>query len=249
APAPAGRWCASAARRNGRRARRGSSPPAPRAPPAARPPRRATCPPSSPGRLRRAGARARAPRRGDPSARRPPPPAGRSRRSHTAQRPRWDRCADRASARHRARARPRPAPRMPRRWPPSPCARVPAAAPPSRGARQRVAREDQLLHGAAPDQMLLDDPLEHRRRAAAVPDAVGIHPRHGPALADAKALDLGPVDSAPPAVETELAQAALQELPRGLGLLARRAVAVHAQEDVPAELADAEALRHFANLG
>ena len=62
------------------------------------------------------------------------------------------------------------------------------------------------------------------------------------------AHDLGPVDSAGRPLETEFAQTALEELPRLLGLLGRRTVAVYTQEDVTTVVTDAQSARDRLEL-
>src|SRR5262249_23056718 len=101
--------------------------------------------------------------------------------------------------------------------------------------RQRVFDEDVIQYRTAADQVLLDDPLEHRRIAAAIPRALGIDERNRSAFADAQAVGLRAQD---PALsrQTEFLQPPLQKLPRLesarlLAALRRRLIA--AQEDVP----------------
>ena len=87
----------------------------------------------------------------------------------------------------------------------------------------------------ASDQVLLNDPLEHRRIALAIPRAFGIHHGDGTTLADAKAIHLAAQDAAL-FREAELSQAALEEFPRcepTLLLAAFRRRLIAAEKDVP----------------
>ena len=88
----------------------------------------------------------------------------------------------------------------------------------------------------AVNQMLLDDPLEHRRVAGAVPHAVGVDDGDRSTFADAEAIGLRPQN---PSLfrELELFQPRLQVVPGGettLLVAALRGGLVGAQEDVAA---------------
>src|SRR5258706_151386 len=77
-----------------------------------------------------------------------------------------------------------------------------------------MPNDQMLADNLSADQMLLDDPLEDRRIARALPRAFGIHDRDRPPLADAKAVGFRPEDAAL-LRKSELLQAPLQEIPRG----------------------------------
>jgi len=93
-----------------------------------------------------------------------------------------------------------------------------------------------LVHDAAADQMLLNDPLEHGRIAARVPRPFRIDHGDRAALADAEAVRFRPEDAAL-IRKAELFQAPLEKLPRLeaarlLAALRRRLIA--AEKDVAA---------------
>jgi hypothetical protein len=95
---------------------------------------------------------------------------------------------------------------------------------------------------AAFNQVVLDDALENRRVALAIPGAFRIDDRNRTALTDAQAVGLGP-QYATLIRETEFLQPPLQELPRGqapllVAALRRRLVA--AEKDVPPRDGDAD---------
>jgi len=102
--------------------------------------------------------------------------------------------------------------------------------------------QQQVRDDAAADEMLLDDPLEGRRVALAIPRAFGIDHRHWAGFADAQAVGLAAQDAALFG-QAQLLQAFLQKVPGrhatlevaalGFGLLG-------AQEDVPARDRDAD---------
>ena len=95
---------------------------------------------------------------------------------------------------------------------------------------------------AARNQVVLDDALEHRRIAFAVPGAFGIDHGDRAAFADAQAVGLGAQDAAL-VREAELLQPALQELPGrqpALLLAALRRGLVAAEKDVPPRDGDAD---------
>src|SRR5690349_9530469 len=98
--------------------------------------------------------------------------------------------------------------------------------------------------------MFLDNPLEHRRIAAAVPRALGVDDGDGAAFADAEAVHFRPEDAALFG-EPELLQPALEELPRGqpaISLAAFRRRLIAAEENVPARRGHADRFRR-ASLG
>src|SRR6185295_7113040 len=59
-----------------------------------------------------------------------------------------------------------------------------------------MSRNQILVHHAAANQMLLNDPLEHRRIALAVPRPFGIDDRNRSAFADPQAIRFGSKDAA-----------------------------------------------------
>jgi len=93
------------------------------------------------------------------------------------------------------------------------------------------------------EYVFLQDAFERVGRAVAIPGAVRVDDGDRSFATDAQAADLGPVDSARLALESEFAQASLEELPRLQGLLRRRAIAVDTQEDVAGITTDVEAAR------
>ena len=106
-----------------------------------------------------------------------------------------------------------------------------------------MRRDKELFDHAASDEMLLDNPFEHRRIAAAVPRAFGIDDRNRAALANAKAVDLRTEDAAL-LRQAKLLQAAFQKFPRrqaAILVAALRVRLIAAQEDVPARYGNADA--------
>lgn len=101
---------------------------------------------------------------------------------------------------------------------------------------------DQMARDDAPrDEVLLDDALENRRVALAVPDTFRIDDRDRTAFTNAQAVGLR-AENAAPIRQAELLQAPLQELPRGqapflVAAFRRRLVA--AEKDVPPRDGDA----------
>jgi len=59
---------------------------------------------------------------------------------------------------------------------------------------QRVFGESEFSHQLAPNQMLLDDLLQHIRGAGVIPDALGIHHGDRAACADLEAIRLGAIN-------------------------------------------------------
>ena len=87
------------------------------------------------------------------------------------------------------------------------------------------------------DEMLLDDLLQHFRRAAVIPHALGIDNGNGAAYADAQAVGACAEDEGVWADEAQFLEARLEEFPRGGTRFAWAAfgiVGVHAEEDVAA---------------
>src|SRR3954463_9473472 len=79
-------------------------------------------------------------------------------------------------------------------------------------------KKPEVLDGHAPDQVFLDDPLQHRLGAAMVPDALWPHDCDRPGMADLEAIGLGAGDAAV-AVQAELLDPPLQVFPsRGADL-------------------------------
>ena len=94
------------------------------------------------------------------------------------------------------------------------------------------------------DQVLLDDGLEHRRVALAVPGAFRIHDRNRTALTDPKAVGLG-AENAAPLLQAEFLQAPFEEIPGRQPtflLAAFRVGLIAAEKDVAARLGDADRL-------
>src|SRR5438094_846272 len=94
--------------------------------------------------------------------------------------------------------------------------------------------DQEFLNHPAEDEMLLDDPLEHRRIALTVPGAFRIHDRNRAAFADAQAVRLGAQDAAL-VRQPELLQSALQIVPgrkAPLPIAALRGRLVGAEEDM-----------------
>src|SRR4051794_27736870 len=96
-------------------------------------------------------------------------------------------------------------------------------------------RHDQrVAHRLATDQVLLDDPLEDRRIALAVPRAFRIHDGNRTAFTDAQAIGLGAQDAALFG-EPELLKARFQKLPRdeaAMQVAALRLGLIAAEKDV-----------------
>src|SRR5262245_45667813 len=100
---------------------------------------------------------------------------------------------------------------------------------------QRMIRDQILGNDASADQMLLNDALEHRRIALAVPRAFGVDDSDRSAFADAKAVRFRSQNSTLLG-EVELFQPALQKLPGrepSSLLRALRDGLIAAEEDVP----------------
>ena len=113
--------------------------------------------------------------------------------------------------------------------------------------RQDVRRDQKLFHRLAPDQMLVDDAIQDRRIALAVPGAVRIDHGDRPSFADPQAIGFRAKD---PALlgQSQLLQAALQVIPRrqpAIFLAAFRVGLVAADEDVPPGHADADAVGYL----
>jgi hypothetical protein len=107
-----------------------------------------------------------------------------------------------------------------------------------------MLEDEMILHRTPPDQMLLDDALEHGRVAPAIPRSLRIDHGDGPPLTDAEAVGLGAIDPTP-LREPQLLEPALEVLPGRDGAIALRALGfglVGAEEDVPADAGDAEGL-------
>src|SRR6185295_12680145 len=99
----------------------------------------------------------------------------------------------------------------------------------------------------AADKMLLDDPLEHRGIALAIPGAFRIDDRDRPALADSEAVGLG-AQHAPLLREAEFLETLLQVVPGGhaaLFVTALRRRLVGTEEDVALCLGHADLCRHL----
>src|SRR4051812_13016369 len=79
---------------------------------------------------------------------------------------------------------------------------------------ERVLGDEEFLDDAAADEMLLDDPLEHRRIAPAVPRTFRIDDGDRSALANLQAVHFRSQNAALVG-ESKLLQTFLQEIPRG----------------------------------
>jgi hypothetical protein len=113
---------------------------------------------------------------------------------------------------------------------------------------ERVLRNQRVFDDAPADQMFLDDPLEDRRIALAVPSALRIDDGDRPAFADAKAVRLGAQDSALLG-QPELFETRFQKVPRGKAAIlvaAFRLRLIAAEKDMPARNRHADALRDRA---
>src|SRR5262249_13813146 len=100
----------------------------------------------------------------------------------------------------------------------------------------------------APDQVLLDDPLEHRRIALGVPRPFGIDDCNWPVFTDTEAVGLRAQDSAL-VREAELFQSSLEEFPcdkATMQVAALRLRLIAAEKDVAARDRNADALRDLA---
>jgi hypothetical protein len=105
-----------------------------------------------------------------------------------------------------------------------------------------MLEDEILLHQTAPNEVFLNDPLQHRRIAVMVPRAFGVHDGDRPTLANAKAIRLRPID-APVLGETELFEATLQVIPRFQGARLVTTLGfclVTTEEDVPANGRDTQ---------
>src|SRR5262245_20379305 len=108
-----------------------------------------------------------------------------------------------------------------------------------------MRRDQVFLHSATADQVLLDDSLEHRRVALAVPRSLRIDDGDRTAFTDAQAVGLGAQDAAVLG-EAQLFQALLEKVPGGQAALlvtALRRRLIVAQEDLPARRGDADRVR------
>ena len=91
--------------------------------------------------------------------------------------------------------------------------------------------------------MLLNDALQHFRRARVIPDAFGINDRDRPAHANAQTVGLGAIHQRLRPGEVQFLQAPLQKFPRRQARFARAAFRlrrVGAQKNVAAEFFEAE---------
>src|SRR5262245_16541786 len=108
---------------------------------------------------------------------------------------------------------------------------------------------DQILLDDSPgDQVILDDPLQHRRIAGAIPRAFGIDDRNRSAFTNAQAVRFRAQDAAL-LRQAELLEPLFQEIPRSetsLLVAALRLRLIAAQEDVPPRDGDTDARRDLA---
>ena len=99
-----------------------------------------------------------------------------------------------------------------------------------------------VLHGPPPDQMLLDDALEHRRIARAVPSPFRIHNSDRAAFADPQAIGFRAEDAARLG-QPKLFEPLLQKFPRldrSLAIAAFRVGLIGAQKDMAARVRHAD---------
>src|SRR5438132_3718430 len=116
-----------------------------------------------------------------------------------------------------------------------------------RAWRERVRRDEIFTHDAPLDQMFLDDSLEDRRIALAVPGTFWVHDSDRSSFADAQAICLRPQD-ATLVRELQLLQPPLQEVPRrpaAILLAAFRICLIAAEKDVTPRHGHADARRDF----
>ena len=109
-----------------------------------------------------------------------------------------------------------------------------------------MLRDQQIFDDASANQVILDDALERRRIARAVPRSLWIHDRDRAALADAQAVRLGPQNAALVG-KTQLFEARLEEIPRGEAaryLAALRLRLIAAEENVPPRDRHADRFRY-----
>src|SRR5262249_12029080 len=109
-------------------------------------------------------------------------------------------------------------------------------------------RDQKLANGLPANQMLLDDALQHWRVAPRVPRAFRIDDGDRSAFADAQAVRLCPQGAAL-LRQTELLQAALEEVPRceaAILLAALRVGLIAAEKNVTPRDRNADALRDLA---
>jgi hypothetical protein len=112
---------------------------------------------------------------------------------------------------------------------------------------ERMLHDDVIGDRVAADEVLLDDSLDCRRIAFAVPRALGVHDGDRSALADAQAVGLRPEDTAL-FRQTQLQQAALEVIPGGkppLLIATLRLGLVTTKEDMTPGDSDADAGRDF----
>ncbi len=100
-----------------------------------------------------------------------------------------------------------------------------------------------------PQQVGLDDLLQHFGRAALIPRALGIHDGHGAPGADLEAVHLGSGNERLGPDESQLLEPAFQEIPGGLagfGLAALGFCGRRTKEDVPDDGGNTVADGHFS---
>src|SRR5688572_17913002 len=121
----------------------------------------------------------------------------------------------------------------------------PRPAPSRRTREVRIPGEGELGHDLAPNEMLLNDPLQDFRGARMIPDAFGIHDGDGSAGADAQAICLRAIDQRFRFNQSQFLQSPLQVIPRRQALLLLAAFGfglVGAQEDVTPVFLQAQAV-------
>ena len=88
--------------------------------------------------------------------------------------------------------------------------------------------------------MLVDDAVQVRRRAVAIPGAVRIDDGHRSRDTDTQAIGLGAQHAAGRGLHGRVGESTLKVFPTGKRVLARRALAADAKEHVPSLAPDAE---------
>src|SRR5262249_15444998 len=111
--------------------------------------------------------------------------------------------------------------------------------------RQRVARETQIVHHVAVDEVLLDDALGVLGRDLLVPRPFGIDERDRPLVADPQAAHPRAVARTVLAGDVQFLHPLLDVVPRLLAIVLVDAVGTETHEEMPGELADAKRGRRF----
>ena len=116
-----------------------------------------------------------------------------------------------------------------------------------------IAREGKLLDDFPADQVLLNDALQHLRRARMIPGAFRVNHRDGPADTDAEAVRLGAENFRVVGVgQPELLEPPLEVFPGfqpGFLRAAFRLGLIRAEEDVALDFFNAEGVGAGAEVG